>query len=177
MAIIVKEPESNSNFQPIETGTYQAVCAEVIDMGLRESNTFDKAGVINGTTEKQKVSIVWELSEVRDDGKRYTFSKEYNSSLHEKATLRKDLDAWRGVAFTAEELQGFDLERVIGANCMVTISAYAKRDGSEGRKITGVSKLMKGLEKMDVSAEYERPRWINEALGNVQTLGEDGLTF
>ena len=177
MAIVVKEPESNSNFTPIETGTYQSVCAEVIDMGMRESNTFDKKGVINGTTEKQKVSIVWELSEVRDDGKRYTFSKEYTSSLHEKAGLRKDLDSWRGVPFTPEELQGFDLERVVGANCMITISAYAKQNGHEGRKITGVSKLMKGLEKMDVSAEYERPKWINEALGNVAATGEDGLPF
>ena len=173
MAIIVKEPESNSNFTPIETGTYQAVCAEVIDMGMREQKSFDDESV----KMVPKIMIIWELSEVRDDQKRYIFSKEYKSSLHEKSGLRKDLDSWRGVPFTPEELQGFDLERVVGANCMITISAYAKQNGHEGRKITGVSKLMKGLEKMDVSAEYERPKWINEALGNGAGIGEDGLPF
>jgi hypothetical protein len=116
MAIIVREPEGTS-YPMIETGTYQGVCVEVIDMGMREQKAFESDEV----KMVPKVCIVWELSEHREDGKPFVFSKEYKSSLHEKSGLRKDLDAWRGQAFTAEELKGFDLEKVIGANCMVTI--------------------------------------------------------
>ena len=171
MAIIVREPEGTS-YPMIETGTYQGVCVEVIDMGMREQKAFESDEV----KMVPKVCIVWELSEHREDGKPFVFSKEYKSSLHEKAGLRKDLDAWRGQAFTAEELKGFDLEKVIGANCMVTISAYAKQNGHEGRKITGVSKLMKGLEKLTKSEQYERPKFINEVLG-IATHDNDALPF
>ena len=160
MAIIVREPDGAS-FPMIETGTYQGVCVEVVDMGMREQKAFESDEI----KMVPKICIVWELSEKRDDGKNFVFCKEYKSSLHEKAGLRKDLDAWRGVPFTAEELKGFDLERVVGANCMLTVSAYAKQNGHEGRKITGVSKLMKGLEKIEKTAQYERPKFINEILG------------
>ena len=59
---------------------------------------------------------------------------------------------------------------------MVTISAYAKQNGHEGRKITGVSKLMKGLEKLTKSEQYERPKFINEVLG-IATHDNDALPF
>ena len=173
MAIIAKEPENN--FEQIETGTYQAVCAELLDLGLRETNTFDKAGVINGTTDKPKICVIWELTETREDGKRFVFSKEYVNSLHEKATLRKDLNSWRGVPFTAEELKGFDLEKVIGTNCMLTIEAYAKKSGGEGRKVASVGKLMRGLEKVFTSDEYKRPKFVDDILRaqHVDTTGEE----
>jgi len=173
MAIIVREPEGTS-YPTIETGTYQAVCVEVIDMGMREQKVFESDEV----KMVPKVCIVWELSELREDFKRFVFSKEYKSSLHEKAGLRKDLDAWRGQSFTAEELKGFDLEKVIGANCMITVSAYVKQNGHEGRKVTGVSKLMKGLEKIASSEQYERPKFINDILGVVhEDSTDDGMAF
>ena len=163
MAIIVSAPEGEGNYTPIETGTYQAVCAEVVDVGLRECKAFD-----GGEPKmKHKIIVVWELNETRDDGKRFIFSREYVASLHEKSSLRKDLDAWRGVPFTSEELKGFDVEKVVGANCMLTISAYEKQNGNEGRKVTGVSKCMKGLVLMSKSEQYDRPRYINELLGLV----------
>jgi hypothetical protein len=162
MAIIAKEPENN--YEQIEAGTYQAVCVEVLDLGLRESNTFDKSGVINGTTDKPKVCFIWELTELREDGKRFVFSKEYVNSLHEKATLRKDLNQWRGTPFTAEELKGFDLEKCVNTNCMVSIEAYKKQSGGEGRKVSSIGKLVKGLEKMSASDAYVRPKFIDTIL-------------
>ena len=174
MAIIAKEPENN--YKQIDAGTYQAVCVELLDIGLRESNTFDKAGVINGTTEKAKICIVWELTETREDGKRFVFCKEYVNSLHEKATLRKDLNSWRGVPFSAEELKGFDLEKVINTNCMVNIEAYKKQSGGEGRKIASVGKLMKGLEKIQASETYQRPKFIDDILRaqHIDNVGIEG---
>jgi len=173
MAVIVSAPEGQ-NFTQIETGTYQSVCAEVCDLGERETKDFNTGEM----KMVHKVAIIWELSEERDDGKKFTFSREYKASLHEKSALRKDLDAWRGVAFTAEELKGFDLENVKGANCMITIGSYVKGNGDEGRKVTAVSKLMKGLEKMTTSEAYQRPKWIDEIVNPTgQTAGDDDLPF
>ena len=173
MALIAKEPEGN--FEQIETGTYQAVCTEVIDLGMRETNTFDKSGIINGTTEKHKTAIIWELAEERSDGKRYVFSKEYVVSLHAKATLRLDLDSWRGIPFTLDELKGFDVEKVIGANCMLTMSAYTRKNGQEGRKISSVSKLMKGLPKIEMSPTYMRPKFITDILNGSSKESLEGF--
>ena len=181
MAIIAKEPEGN--FEQIETGTYQAVCAEVIDLGMRETQSFSESNP--ATVLKHKITIVWELNEQKTDGKRFVFSKEYVLSLHEKATLRKDLDAWRGVPFTADELKGFDVEKVIGANCMLTVSAYERKNGGEGRKITAVSKTMKGLAKIELSTDYLRPKFINDIINGTsdaphpaeQYVDESGLPF
>lgn len=163
MPIIAKEPESQA-FRNIETGVYQAVCAEVVDLGMRESSVYGKP---DEKTTVHKVSFVFELSELRDDGKPFTMCREYRLSLHEKATLRKDLDAWRGKAFTEDELKGFDVEKVTGANCMVTVSAYTKNNGHDGRKITSVGKCMKGLAPMVRSADYVRPKFLTDMLTEV----------
>ena len=50
------------------------------------------------------------IGEAEDDnGRRFQLRKDYKNSLHEKAGLRKDLEAWRGRRFTDAELAGFDL--------------------------------------------------------------------
>lgn len=160
MPIIATAGSSGEQFTKIETGSYSAVCAEVIDLGLIEEDNFDKTAKVKN----HKIAIVWELDELRDDGKRFVMSNQYKLSLHEKSSLRKTLDAWRGVNFTEEQLQGFDVETVIGANCILTIVATKKKDGSEGRKIGAVSKPMKGNVKLTVSADYVRPKFITDIL-------------
>ena len=48
-------------------------------------------------------------------------SKEFTLSLHERANLRRVLISWRGRQFTAEELGGFELANVLGANAMLNV--------------------------------------------------------
>ena len=55
------------------------------------------------------------------DGKPFLISRRYSLSLHEKSSLRRDLESWRGRAFTQEELRGFDLEVLIGVGCLVSV--------------------------------------------------------
>src|SRR5688572_6383173 len=101
-------------FTPAPEGTHQAVCVDVIDKGLLP-NPF-KEGAL-----QKKVDLAWQLSETRDDGKRFVVFKRYTASLNDKATLRHDLEGWRGRPFTAAELEGFDLENVIGKNCLLNV--------------------------------------------------------
>ena len=41
--------------------------------------------------------------------------------MSEKANLRKHLESWRGRAFTADELNGFDSKNILGKSCMLSL--------------------------------------------------------
>ena len=112
---IYASASSGTKHTPAPSGSHVGVCVDVIDLGVLEV-TF------GGKTKKQhKIEIVWQIDETRDDGKPFTVKKRYTLSLHEKAGLRKDLEAWRGRPFTDAELEGFDVETVIGVGAMLSV--------------------------------------------------------
>lgn len=141
MSLTVKETGGGGG-TPIEAGTYPARCVGVVDLGIQHNDFNDK--------DQEKVRLIFELptERVQVDGedKPRWLSKPYTASLHEKATLRRDLDAWRGKPFTAEELSGFNLQNVIGAPCILTIVNQEGKTGSVYAKIASISKPMKGME-------------------------------
>lgn len=69
-------------------------------------------------TRAHKIRIFWEIIgetiEINGEQMPRLVSKEFTLSLNEKSKLRQALQSWRGKAFTAEELQGFDLRKVLG---------------------------------------------------------------
>jgi hypothetical protein len=72
-------------------------------------------------------------------------SKFYTLSLNEKANLRKDLESWRGKAFSDAEIEnGFDIEKLIGANCYLNIAQNDKGKSV----ISAINPLPKGMEKL-----------------------------
>ena len=133
MSLTVKESEGT--FVSAPAGSHIARCIRLIDIGTQHGEYQGKP-----TTRKQ-IIVMWELpNELMDDGKPFIASKFYTASLSEKANLRKDLEAWRGRAFSDEELAGFDLQNILGKPCMLSIVA---KDGG-GTKIGGVMALPKG---------------------------------
>jgi hypothetical protein len=114
-----------------------ARCIRLIDIGTQHGEYQGKA------TARKQVIIVWELpNELMEDGKPYVASKFYTASLGEKANLRKDLEAWRGRAFSDEDLAGFDLRNILGKPCMLSVVA---KDGSDTKtKVGGVMAAPKG---------------------------------
>lgn len=141
MALIAKEKGGSGGYDPVEAGTYPARCVAVVDLGIQH-NTFNNK-------DQEKVLLMFELPTERitvdgEDKPRW-LSARYTMSLNEKATLRKTLDAWRGKPFTPEELLGFDLSSVINAPCMLTVT-NTEKNGNTYANISGVSKLMKGME-------------------------------
>lgn len=137
MPIIAKAQASN--FMPPPPGTHAAVCVDIVDLGMLEVS-------FGGKNKKQhKIRVVWQLAEVRHDNKPFEASKRYTLSLHEKAALRKDLESWRGRPFTAEELEGFDLEKLLGAAALLNIIEEKKADKTYAN-IASIMRLPKGME-------------------------------
>lgn len=137
--MIVKK---SGNFTPAPEGVHNAVCVDVVDLG-----------VVDGMWGAQpKIRLAWELEETMPDGRRFIASKRYTPSLHEKATLAKDLKSWRGRPFTAEELAGFELDNVIGAPCKLVI----QHDERDGNTYANVVTVMKATKKLAPSGDYVR---------------------
>jgi hypothetical protein len=125
MSLIV----SGKNYTPAPEGVHAAVCVDVADKGMVETEWGSK----------HKCRIVWEIAAPMDDGRPFTIGKTYTVSLHEKSSLYKDLKGWRGRAFTADELRGFDLENVVGKPCQLVV-AHNDVDGTTYANVQAILK-------------------------------------
>lgn len=83
-----------------------------------------------------------------------TISKSYTVSLHEKATLRKELAAWRGKDFTDEEARGFDVSKLIGAYCMVNVTS-SETNGKTYSNVAGLTPLPGALRNAKPAPVHE----------------------
>lgn len=145
MAIIATNT-GGSSYEPIPSGSYPARCYSMVHLGTIEENILGVVKKLN------KVRITWELpTELKvfkeENGEQpHVISKEFTLSLHEKATLRNFLKNWRGKDFTEDEAKAFDIEKLVGAPCMLNITHKKSKDGTKTyAEIGSVSTLPKGL--------------------------------
>lgn len=158
--LLAKEEKT---YEPIPTGMQQAVCAMVCDIGTHEGTYEGRPNI------RHQIVIIWELEEKNAEGRPFQASKFYTLSLGEKANLRKDLESWRGQKFTADELKGFDLERLIGINCFLNVVEH------EGKtKIAAITPLAKNMPKIKQSPMVE-PEWVGKMRSkSVEVNGKAG---
>jgi hypothetical protein len=137
MAIIARD--NQKEFTPAPEGLHQSVCVDVIDLGMVETQW----GL------KPLVAIRWQTESIDPEtNKRFQVQNRYNLSLNEKSNLRKHLEAWRGKKFTAEELKGFDLENLLGANCQLQLVHNISDNGRTFANVQAIVPLGKGMTKM-----------------------------
>lgn len=145
MAINATNEGSGNNYQPIEAGTYPARCYQMVHIGTVTENVMGSEKTLN------KVRITWEIpTELKEfkagEGEKpYVVSKEFTLSLHEKATLRKFLESWRGKNFTDDEAKSFDITKLLGVACMISITHKTTQSGKTYAEISNVSPVMKGF--------------------------------
>lgn len=167
--IIAREPEGTV-YIPAPAELQQVVCCDVVDKGLMDGPWGPK----------EKVQFRW-FSEfemppdkVGEDGiPNYMITSLYTNSLHERATLRKHLTAWRGKPFTEEELKGFDLETVIGANAMILVTHNKKDDRTYGN-VEAITPIRKGTPKMKIPDGYVRAKDRDDWKEPRRTFQPDG---
>jgi len=136
-----RESSNKNNIPEMEPGLYLAICYLIADIGEHENRMY------NNTS--RQIVMSWEFPDemIELNGQRIprTQSMFFTLSLSERARLRSFLENWRGRAFTAEELAGFNVGKVLGAACMLNMVEKARADGSKHTVIGGVSKLPKGM--------------------------------
>lgn len=135
--MIVKGPEEKFSTAP--EGTFPAVCVDNIDLGKIKSMWDGEE------RERHMVRLVWQIDEEDADGKPYFVKQDYTASLAEKAKLRKQLETWRGRAFTEVELFGFDLDSILGVGCLLNIVHNKGSRGGTFANVGAVMKLAKGM--------------------------------
>lgn len=175
MGFVVKD-NGGYDIEPIPEGMHHAICYAVYDLGTQHSDTFNN--------DSRQLVIIWELTEERieieKDGKKQNLpraiSKMFTASLGKKANLRKALEAWRGRVFTAEELEGFDLVKLLGINCQLQI-LHKTKENKTYANIMSIVPLSKGMtsKKPENPTKYfcfddgsdlpaDTPEWIMEMI-------------
>ncbi|HPA53434.1 MAG TPA: hypothetical protein PLP50_17720 [Thermoanaerobaculia bacterium] len=151
MAIVAKSAD-NGTFVNAPQGSHQAVCCDVIDVGLVDVVQPDKS-----VKKVHKIDIVWQLPIVNEEsGKRFTVRKRFTLSLSEKANLRKDLEAWRGKPFPKEIVEtGFDVENLLGVNALLNVQHEASREGRVYANVKAIMALPQDMTPM-VAVDYVR---------------------
>ena len=177
MAIMASD-KGGKDFKKVPPGAHFAICNMVVDCGLQEGY---------GGKPQHKVYLRWEVPDERvsyeKDGRQIegpcSLGSMYTLSLSEKATLRKTLENWRGRAFTADELKGFDITQVLGKCCQVMVTHTEDGKYANVTGVMGISKDQKqrasvaqpenkpvsfSLDDYDERAFQALPNWLKEKI-------------
>ena len=190
MPIIARESPGR---EPIAAGAYHVACCTIVDLGTQPPSN-------PKYHPRQMVLLQWELLdetvEYERDGVKQSFkqtiSRSFGLSLgggKKPTEFRKLLESWRGRPFTAEELAGFELRNVLGANGLLTV-VHNESGGSVYANVGSVAPLMKGMPKRAPERKLlyftlsdiaegdalewpaDMPEWIREKIMKSKEYGE-----
>jgi len=99
------------------------------------------------TKDRNKVRLVFELPletyEYEGVQKPHLLAQEYTLSLNQKAALRKIVDGLEGRSLTEEEEYSYDVEALVGKECMVQV-VHNESKGSTYANVANVMPTLKG---------------------------------
>lgn len=154
MSLVVKD---GGEFKNHPEGQYRAICMDVVDLGMVENKKFGKM--------QHKIALVFHSEAKMEDGKPFEHWERFTATLSDQGHLRPFLESWRAKSFTPEELNGFDLEKLVGVNAYIQVIHKA----SNGKTYANIGSIMlppKGVEKLAPTAGYERRRDRKPAVTN-----------
>lgn len=135
---------NGGNYTPMPAGNYVARCYQMIQIGTVEEE-------FQGEKKKMhKVRLGFEFpTETKvfkeENGEQpFVLSKEFTLSMHEKSTLRKFLQSWRGKEFAEHEAKAFDISVLLEKPCMIQVIHKETQKGVRAN-IASISSMPKGL--------------------------------
>lgn len=140
MGFVLKRDEGMTDFQPAPSGAHAARLIKVVDLGTQRT-------VFNGVESfKPQIFMQWELVDCpMESGDPFVIGQRFTRSMHEKASLRRMLEGWRGKKFTDAELDsGFSLSMLLGKPCMVNVT-HVEKNGKTFANIGSVMAAPGGL--------------------------------
>ena len=116
MAVVINE--TSNNFPVAPDGLYLAVLADAVDLGMQQT----QFGL------KRRVKLVWLLDAYDEEtGEQHSIHSYFNGSLHENATLRKELIEILG--YDPVVNGSFDLDELIGFVAQVMVRQTTAASG------------------------------------------------
>ena len=162
MSLMARRPQKTYAQAP--EGLHSAVLVDCVNLGI----------VAGAYGAKHKVRLVWQLDALDEEhGRRFDVARVYTLSLHERAALRKDLESWRGKKFREIELDGFDLEKLLGVNAQVQVTHDISDDGTMYANVSTVVPPQKGGPRL-VPLDYLRAKDRQARNGNAPRA-EEGI--
>ena len=129
---------SGGDFETPAAGSQPAVLVGLIELGTQQEEYQGQ------TKEARKVFLVWELTgEKKSDGSNFVIGRDYTQSLNQMAALRKVVEKWRGREMQVDE--EFDLTKLIGKPCLLSLVHKTSQGGKTYAKIDGVQAVPKGM--------------------------------
>lgn len=151
----VLKNEGGVQFSPHPDGQTPAACVDFLDLGNRVK-TFP------GSEPKLVycVALVFASGELNEAGRLHEVSKEFTASMHEKASLRKFLEDWRGKTYTKEEVaQGIPADKLVGKTCLLTVEHKESARGRTYASIRGIAPLPKQIPAPTFTGYVRAPFW------------------
>lgn len=166
--IIAREPKGGGDFVKIlaPDGLQPAVCCDVVDQGEEYDERYGKTKhnisihfllheLMPAQWQHPKTGDIAEVPEHLVD-EPFMATRWFNNTLAEKGHLRPFLESWRNKDFTAEELSGFNVVKVIGAPTLLQLRYKQKSNGEWRTEIVNALPLPEGYPRVQIPETYVR---------------------
>ena len=142
MTIMAKK---DSDFKPAPEGQFQAVCCDVVDLGMVKTVWNDEVKM------QHKIRVAFQIEEINpDDNKPYLVMSRFTLSMHEKSNLRPFLESWSGKPYTEDQAsQGIDVELMVNVNALLQV-VHNTNNGTTYANINSIMKAPKGSKPLTV---------------------------
>ena len=127
----------SNSFEPLPTGTYDAVCFAIAAIGPVRNQRYGKV--------ENKVYLGFQVEHDGDIWTRQT------QSIGAKATLGKMLRSWRGKDFTPEELREFQLVNILGVPALLIVE---QRTSNSGKVYSNVKDILPPKKKIQAEETW-----------------------
>jgi len=151
MSLISKD-SGGGDWDPVPEGTHGAVCITVVDMGLQDTGRWGMKEKVWLGFEIPGERVEWKDKDGNDHEGPALIGSQYTNSISPKAILGQHLVSWRGKPFTEDERLGFDLSKLLGAKCLISV-VHNKSDGKTYANIGAIVRPPKGTQIPDAEGE------------------------
>ena len=157
MEELIVKAEGGTSFPPHPDGQHPAICIDIIDRGMVETEYKGEK------KEKHKITLRFfcgQWTATHDDNgnevqKPLWVDAWFTASLHEKSALRPFLENWRGRAFTDEELAGFNVAKLLHVPAYLQLK-HNKTPDRTYCNIGSIMALPKGMDAPQIPTDYVR---------------------
>ena len=156
---------SSIEFELVPEGNYLARCYRTINEG---SHKDEFPGQTFEAKMTERVIFYFELLQDYDtgedirmeDGRPFSINKKYTNSMHEKASLRKDIQKWTKVILSETEAEDFDLNTLLGKFCIIQVSHVPSKSDKNKffaniSAIMGTGRTLEGVNELSTWSVHE----------------------